>query len=135
MLARLWGPSRPFCGRGGCRYSTGRLNEQSVLLNLPPLSLLSGNVAGNHFIELTNGAGRTKIKLPRELMVPYVLDEGRHIHLDEEAWDLPSFLIESGHVVLQWFVRPLADANKLGDVERGLGVLFEERLVREDNEA
>ncbi|KAL5986344.1 hypothetical protein ACLOJK_014677 [Asimina triloba] len=126
--ARLWGPSRPFCCRGGCHYSTCGLNEQSVLLDPPPLSFLNGNVVGNHFIELTNGVGRVKAELPRELMVPYALDEGRHIHLGEEAWDLPSFLIESGHVVSQCFVRPLVDANELGGGNKSLplvGELFE----------
>ncbi|KAL5976041.1 hypothetical protein ACLOJK_020371 [Asimina triloba] len=44
-----------------------------------------GNVTSNHFIELINEVKRAKVKPPRELMVPYVVDEGRHIHLGEEA--------------------------------------------------
>ncbi|KAL5998726.1 hypothetical protein ACLOJK_009671 [Asimina triloba] len=119
-LVHLWGYSRPFCSRSGRRCYIDGLNEQSVLLDQPPLSFLSRNVTGNHFIEFTNGAGRAKVELPCELMVPYALDEGRHIHLSEEAWDLLSLLVESGHVVSQWFVRLRADANELSGGDRSL---------------
>ncbi|KAL6002058.1 hypothetical protein ACLOJK_037506 [Asimina triloba] len=55
---------------------------------------VKNTVAGNDFIELTNGARRAKVKLPYKPMVPYALDEGRHIYLCEKAWDLASLLVE-----------------------------------------
>ncbi|KAL5986720.1 hypothetical protein ACLOJK_015053 [Asimina triloba] len=70
----------------------------------------------NEFIELTNGAGRVKAELPYEFTVPYALDEGRHIYLCEEAWDLLSLL---------WFVRPLVDANELGGSDSSLPLVAE----------
>ncbi|KAL5991966.1 hypothetical protein ACLOJK_012878 [Asimina triloba] len=85
------------------------------------LSFLSGNVVDNEFIELTNGVGRAKAELPCELMIPYALDESRHIYFCDEAWDLSSLLVESGH----WFVRPLADVNELGGGDRSLLLVAE----------
>ncbi|KAL6003265.1 hypothetical protein ACLOJK_023488 [Asimina triloba] len=67
FIETWWVLSRPFHGRGGHHYFTCGLNEQSVLFGLSFLSFLSGNVAGNDFIKLTNGAGRAKAGLSREL--------------------------------------------------------------------
>ncbi|KAL5995492.1 hypothetical protein ACLOJK_025554 [Asimina triloba] len=82
-------PLRDSCDEGHGfplpRGLKGELNEQSVLLDSPLLSFLSENVADNHFIKLTNGAERAKAELSHELMVPYALDEDRHMHLSEEA--------------------------------------------------
>ncbi|KAL5973415.1 hypothetical protein ACLOJK_030065 [Asimina triloba] len=64
-------------------------------------------------------------KLVHELMVLYALNEGRHIHFGEEAWDFSSFQVESRHIISQWFVEPLADAHELGGSDRSLPLVAE----------